>query len=132
MTAISGTALGVSPTFPISAEELTLNYRSAVTRIAIDGVHPPIMGVGGGYSHAMDLINRWFPWIDAKLVEPKFDGVGQWTGQITNRPTFISDYHMISLMRAADRILKPAYIATILVTVTTITPIAPSTPTATP
>ncbi len=126
MSAFSAT--GTSPGFAITAEELTLNYFTAVTKIAIDGVHPPILGPGGGYTTAFELLNLWFPWIDEKIVEPKYDGVCQYLAVPSNRPSFIADYHAITLMRAVDYILAPRYAALIVATVGTVLPSGPPTP----
>lgn len=118
---------GISPAFSITSEEFVMNYFTAVTRISIDGVHPPILGPGGGYSAAFELLNLWFPWIDEKLVEPKYDGVCQHTGNASNRPTFIRDYHAICLMRAVDYILSPMYKGLIVASVGTVVPSPPPT-----
>jgi hypothetical protein len=129
MSAFNAGALGVSPPFSITAEELILNYFTAVTRIAIDGVEPPSLGAYGGSSVAFNLKNHWFPWIDEKLVEPKFDGVCQHLGVVSNRPTVFKDFHMITLMRAIDYILTPQYYGYITAEVDTVLPEPPPTPT---
>jgi hypothetical protein len=108
---ISTTALGISPVFPITAEELNLEYFTTVTPIDIDGVNPPDLGADGGHSYAMNYLNLWFPWIDEKIVEPKWDQVTQFLGLPSNRPSFIRDYHMIALFRAADYVMQPIYAA---------------------
>ena len=128
MPTASATAIGVSPQFSISAEELILHYRTGVTWIDIDGVHPPILGEAGGYTVAMDLVNLWFPWADEKIVDPKFDGVCRYTATISNRPTFIKDFHVVSLMRIVDRLLSPTYQGLIQVSVGTVIPTPPPTP----
>ena len=106
-------AKGVSPSFKISAEEFKLYYYQGLSPIDIDIVKPPAFGPDGGYSHAMDYINRWFPWIDEKIVEPKYDGVCEFLGIPSNRPTPVKDFHVISLMRAVDYIVAPRYLAMI-------------------
>lgn len=127
MSSFSFSSLGVSPPFSITAEQFVLDQLSSVTRIAIDGVEPPTLGAFGGYSHAMDARFLWHPWGDEKLVEPKFDGVCQYLGQVSNAPTPIRDYHMITLMRAVDYALSPRYSAYITVTAGTVTPATPPT-----
>lgn len=119
---VSNVATGISPAFPVSAEELRIIRRQAITRTSIDGVQPPILGLGGGPSWAHGLMNKWYPWIDEKIVEPKYDGIGVYLGQATNRPTPVKDYHMIAIMRAVDYILAPIYVAQINATVNTVTP----------
>lgn len=109
MPEITATATGVSPAFAVSWEEFRLDHFTSVTRIDIDGVQPPLLGQDGGVSTLMELRNLWFPWIDEKLVEPKYDGVCQYMGIASNKPTYVKDYHMISLFRATDRVLAPQY-----------------------
>ena len=48
-----------------------------------------------------------------KIVEPRFDGIGQYTGQPVNFPDFISEHHLIGIMRATEKILQPQYEAMI-------------------
>ena len=106
-------AVGTSPAFSISAEEMKLNYFAWVTPVDIDGVNPPDLTQKTGFSVAMSLINWWFPWIDEKLVEPKYDGVCQYLGMPSNRPSYVKDYHTIALMRATDYLLQPRYVGLI-------------------
>jgi len=128
VSSASAAAIGVSPQFSVSAEDLTLHYRTGVTWIDIDGVHPPILGENGGYTAAMNLVNLWYPWADEKLVEPKFDGVCHYTAAISNRPTFIKDFHMIGMMRIVDKILAPSYQGLIVASVGTVVPSPPPQP----
>lgn len=128
MSSIPATSVGVSPFFPVTAEELQAHYNQGVTRVSIDGVEPPVSIGGIGGSASMNLTNLWFPWIDEKLVEPKYDGVGVLTGMPSNRPDLIKDYWFIAMMRAVDYILAPRYQAQITASVGTVTPIAPPTP----
>jgi hypothetical protein len=124
-TNLSVTAQGISPLFLITAEDFILNTLTSMTPVSIDGVLPPWMGVDGGVSYANSLINTWFPWIDEKLLEPKYDGVGVYLGMPTNQPTYIKDYHMLTLFRATDVILAPYYQGLFQVTADGPTPIAP-------
>ena len=48
-----------------------------------------------------------------KIVEPRFDGIGQYTGQPVNFPDFVSEHHLIGVMRATESILAPKYKAMI-------------------
>ena len=126
MTTISTTATGISPTFSVSAEEFIQRYFQGITRVSIDGVEPPTLGVEGGYSAAMTYINIWGHWIDDKLVEPKYDGICVYLGVPSNRPTLFKDYHLIALMRATDRVLDPEYEGLILANVDDVTPEDPT------
>ena len=121
------TADGVSPSFTITAEDFLLRYFTQLTPVDIDGVPPPVFGVDGGVSTGMDYVNLWFPWIDEKIVEPKYDGVCVYFGVPSNRPTFIKDYHMISLFRACDYLLQPIYQGSFQATVSPVIPNPPGT-----
>ena len=125
MSQISTTAFGISPYFSITSEEFVLDFLTTVTPITIDGVPPPYLGDDGGHSHAMDMVNLWFPWIDEKIVEPKYDGVSQYLGIPSNRPGYIRDYHMLALFRAVDHILAPTYIGRFTAVTNTPAPIGP-------
>jgi hypothetical protein len=124
---IDVTSTGTSPIFEITAEEFKLVESSVVTPLRGDWVPSPALGANGGVSQAMLLTNQWFPWIDEKLVMAKFDGICQYFGIISNRPTFIKDYHIITLMRATDRLLAPMYQGIIFASVTTPAPGPPPT-----
>lgn len=113
---ISISATGISPAFPITAEEFKLWRVQSVTRVGLDGVEPPLLGAGGGVSEAHRLFNLWYPWIDDKLLEPKYDGVAKYLGMPSNRPSPMKDYHTIALMRATDYILAPKYVGLIRAT----------------
>lgn len=122
---ISSNASGVSPIFPITAEEMILDLFTTVTQIEIDGVPPPILGDDGGYSTAHEFVNQWYPWIDEKIVEPKYDGVTQFFGMPSNRPSYVKDYHMLALFRATDYILQPRYNSMVIATVQSPAPYPP-------
>jgi len=128
MTTLNVGGIGVSPGFAITGEEFLLHLLQGVTRITIDGVEPPTQGAGGGYSVALQLYNFWFPWVDEKIVESKFDGVCQQLGTMSNRPTYVRDYHMIALMRAVDYILAPRYWGQIVATADSVVPVPPNVP----
>jgi len=126
-TSLPTTAIGTSPIFSITAEEYNVKYYQSVTPVSGDFVTPPVLGESNGFSFAMTFINWWFPWIDEKLIPPKYDGICQYLGIPSNRPTYIKDYHMISLNRAVDYLMLPNYVAHIEATVTQPGPAAPST-----
>jgi hypothetical protein len=115
---------GVSPPFSVSGEGLVIQYRTAVTRISIDGVEPPVV-TPEGVSEAMRLTNRWSPWIDEKLAAPRYDGVSRYLGTPSNRPSMIKDYHLIALCRAVDYVLRPRFVAYIKAEVDSPTPTPP-------
>lgn len=121
------TAIGTSPIFTISAEEYNVKYYTSVTPVPGDWVQPPTLGEQDGESFSMGLINWWFPWIDEKLLEPKYDGACQWLGIASNRPSYIKDYHMIALNRAVDYLLLPNYVGVIQAMVNQPGPIPPPT-----
>ena len=123
-TTFSTTATGVSPIFTITAEEFLRRSYASVTSVTGDFVTPPTLGAQGGGSMAIKIVNEWYPWIDEKLVPPKYDGVCQWIGLASNRPTPIRDYHFISLQRAVDRLLAPNYQGVIKSRVTGVGPVA--------
>jgi hypothetical protein len=131
MGTVNVAATGISPAFAVSAEELRFHYLQFVTRTSIDGVQPPTLGDNGGSSVAFNRINKWMPWIDEKIVAPKYDGVAQYIGICSNRPTHVKDYHMIALMRAVDYFLAPEYIGVIQAGVDSVIPISPPTGAAT-
>jgi len=95
--------------------------------IAIEGVHPPVPTPDGGFSHAMELTNKWSPWVDEKIVPPKYDGVCQFTGTPSNQPTYVKDYHMLALWRAVDDVLKARFHGYLMVHVDSPVPIPPPT-----
>ena len=119
--------VGISPAFPVTAEEFVHQYIQAVTYTYIDGVQPPVLGWQGGSTASFNRTNKWYPWIDEKIVEPKYDGVAQYLGICSNRPTHVKDYHMIALMRAVDYILAAEYVGTIQASVDSVIPISPPT-----
>lgn len=48
-----------------------------------------------------------------KIVEPRYTGMGLYTGQPTNFPDFVSEHHLIGIMRATEICLQPRYSAMI-------------------
>ena len=88
-----------------------VNYHTVVDFKVTDGEpKPPTINAGNAMSIAM---TKWVtPWAEVayeKICYPKWDGVGQYTAQITNIPDFIKDYHFIALMRSVDVFNKPVY-----------------------
>ncbi|MGQ4893426.1 MAG: hypothetical protein ACP6IQ_02235 [Candidatus Njordarchaeia archaeon] len=104
---------GTSPYVKITAEDLTYKPVNESLKVSRDReVSPPVLGNGNSYSVLLDLRQSWNAWY-TKLTEPKFDGVGQYLGQVTNNPDFIKDYHMILIMRNVETIIAPRYKALI-------------------
>lgn len=124
-TTINTSAVGVSPIFGVTSEEFVLDLFTGIADIEIDGVKPPTFGDDGGPSHAHDLIQHWSYWMDEKIVEPKYDQIGAYLGMPTNRPTYVKDYHILSLFRAVDYIMSPEYDALFHASVDAPTPIGP-------
>jgi len=105
-----GRSRGTSPTTTITAEDMNPLHPHIISDVDATGiVRPPELGVGGSPSEAMSYIQPWPSWNYTKMTEPKFDGVTQYLGQMSNRPDFISDYHFIGLMRNAELILGPKF-----------------------
>lgn len=126
----TGRAVGTSPMISIPAEGFKLTRYMKITGTGVSTlISPPSLASGGAFSHSMNMWIQPFPlWNFSKITEPKFDGIGQHIGMITNRPDFISDFHMIGIMRNVDVVLAPSYYSHILSTATTPTPVAPPTP----
>lgn len=125
----TGRAVGTSPMISIPAESFNLTRYMTITSIGITiPVNPPSIANGGAFSHAMSMWLQPYPIINYnKITEPKFDGIGKHIGMITNRPDFISDFHMIGIMRNVDAVLAPNYHSHIMGIGNTPTPVAPPT-----
>lgn len=121
------TAIGTSPIFSVAPQDFLLRRYTQVSPVPGSWVQPPALGIQGGPSFAMNFTNRWYPWIDEKLCEPKYDGVCQYLGIASNRPTYVKDYHMIALNRAVDMLLNSSYTAYIQAKVTGPAPTPPPT-----
>lgn len=99
---------GTSPAVTITAEELDqINYHH-ITDVNIDGVNPPGLAQGAALSEGIEMWQQpWLQWNGEKITEPKFDGIAQSLGMISNIPDYIKDYHFIGLMRLVNNYLKP-------------------------
>jgi hypothetical protein len=127
--ASNGRIVGTSPLITISAEEMSLTNVHNITKVKIDGVKPPEVAQGSAFSHAMNLwIQLWPHWNYNKITEPKYDGIGDDIGQISNRPDFIKDYHAIGIMRNVDAYLRPSFFSHIYAQANMPTPTPPPTP----
>ena len=96
---------GVSHKFKIDGAKFKSNPYGSVKRYSAGGaVAPPVVSVVQG--KISSAILKWVnPYPDIafeKIILPYFDGISQYTTQISNDPDFIKDYHFISLMRCID------------------------------
>jgi len=121
---------GVSPEFAISGEDFQWINRFVPTEVDIEGVKPPEVGNGVAYSNAMNLwVQPWAYWNYEKITEPKYDGICQYFGRVSNKPDLIKDYHMIGIMRNVDVMIEPSVRFNIQCTVEAVLPQGPTTPT---
>ena len=118
-TSSTMTVYGTSPFISISAESMKMaKYSHSALMKYRNVVRPPVIQPANAVSTSMDTwIQKWPLWNFNKVTEPKFDGIGKYTGIISNRPDHISSFHFIGIMRNVDDMLKPNYVADILVTV---------------
>lgn len=106
---------GYSYKITITAEELSfkpaMNGGSKPSHTALQ---PPMIDAKGTKTMLSDYtISNLHHFAFNKIVEPRFDGIGIYTGQPVNFPDFISEQHMIGIMRATEKILEPKYEAMI-------------------
>jgi hypothetical protein len=113
---VTGRAVGISPFIVVSSEELTSLKSHDITDVDIDGVKPPTLADGAAYSPAINMfIQPHSTFNFNKITEPKYDGIADKIGRVSNVPDFISDYHFIGIMRNVDEIISPEYRAHITV-----------------
>jgi hypothetical protein len=105
---------GTSPYVKITSESMRLNLYQNVAKLGALVVKPPSLNIGGAVSAAMGAwVQPWPLWNYSKLTEPKFDGICNYIGTISNKPDMISNYHFIGLMRNVDVAIAPQYQADI-------------------
>lgn len=127
--ASNGRISGTSPFVTITAEDMEVSSVHHITSTSLVGVNPPNVGQGSAFSHSMNLwVQPWATWNYSKLTEPKFDGIGDDIGQISNMPDFIKGYHFIGIMRNVQAYLKPSFFSHIFVEAHMPTPTPPPTP----
>lgn len=110
---------GVSKTFPVTGEVVKLRKYHKISGFDLTEVSPPVIS---GNEPSVSMIKWVTPWPEIsfeKICYPKYDGVGQYTGIITNKPDFINDYHFIALMRNIDWYCSPTYKSVIVASMTT-------------
>ena len=108
------TKAGYTYKITITAEDLATptNLKGGTTAVA--GVlNPPQLSDNKAPSLRSGSAMVYPHWAYKKIVEPRYDGVGIHTGQPVNSPTFISENHVLALMRLVDRMLAPSYQAMI-------------------
>lgn len=127
---LTGRAVGTSPYVTISAEECSLTTFHKLTSVGIGiGLQPPTVADGAAYSPSMNMwVQPWPEWVVSKLTEPKYDGIASSLGTPSNMPDFISEQHIISILRNVDKYLAPNFGARIYATSHLPTPISPPTP----
>lgn len=106
---------GYSYKITITAEEIRNPTKlSGASKMASSFVQPPKMDARRTTTNFTEYTTTVLPrFAFDKIVEPRFDGIGQYTGQPVNFPHFISEHHMISIMRATERLLAPKYMGSI-------------------
>lgn len=115
----SYTSYGTSPAIVITAEDLQMHYYNKQTKVDME-IKPPLAGLGQAITYATEKwSNPWQDWSFSKLTEPKFDGIADKIGVISNQPDLIQDAHIISLMRLVSKYNSPEYRAVINTTTTT-------------
>jgi hypothetical protein len=114
---------GYSYKITITAEELSApTALNGGSKVAPTLLQPPrIDAKGTSTSLVKYTITDLHHFAFNKIVEPRFDGIGLYTGQPVNFPDFISEHHFIGIMRATERILAPRYDAIINSTTTSTT-----------
>jgi len=118
---------GTSGRITITGEVVKERKFHKVVSFTMEEAKPPLPAPGNMVSPAMTM---WtIPWPEIafeKITFPRWDGIGKYTGDITNKPDFIRDYHFISMMRLIDTYLYPQYIGVITATGQTPNPIPPN------
>lgn len=98
----------VSPTFKITSQPFLQQSTNKVTRFNLESVNPP--SIAGDFSEAvLKYINPYPDIAFEKIILPQWEGISNFTTQVSNQPDYIKDYHIISLMRCCDYINSPHY-----------------------
>lgn len=106
---------GYSYKITITAEELSNpGVLSGGSGMASTKLQPPKIDAKGTSTRLVDYtISKVHHFAFNKIVEPRFDGIGKYTGQPVNFPDFISEHHLLGIIRATESILAPRYEAMI-------------------
>ena len=112
---------GTSELFNIVIQNMQTMKFHKVTKFDLTVAHPPVLKPNS--SQGIHAIEKWItPWPEISFERvsfPKYEGIYQYLGEPSNKPDFIKDYHIISLMRNIDYWSKPAYDARIKATANT-------------
>ena len=104
------TSTGTSGGFVITGEDMQAIHYQQIIDVGVQDANPPVMGDGTAVSLAMTKwINPWPEFTFDAITVPKYDGIAFYLATPMNKPDFVKDYHYISLMRATDYYLSPAY-----------------------
>ena len=110
ISASYGRVIGTSPYITITAESFNITRYHNISGFLFGGIRPPDIAYGNSYSEAMEIwIQLWADWNYCKITEPKYDGIADDMGVISNMPDYIKDFHFIGIMRNIDDFLKPHY-----------------------
>jgi hypothetical protein len=114
---------GYSYKITITAEELSSpTSLSGASKMATTLLQPPKIDAKGTNTKLIEYtVTDLHHFAFNKIVEPRFDGIGLYTGQPVNFPDFISEHHFIGIMKATEKILAPRYEAMINSTTTSTT-----------
>jgi hypothetical protein len=124
----SFTAYGTSPYVTITAEQMKNHLYSGDSKVDL-AIRPPVMGVGNAKSHAVNKWEGyWNHWAFEKITEPKYDGIADKIGQMSNQPDVVKDYHFIALMRTVSQLIRPEFKSNINMYTATPEPIKPNAP----
>lgn len=115
---------GVSPSFKLNGvDNFKITIKDKMVQLDLSGLQAKPPTLTGKYEQDIVAIEKFictYPDIAfEKIILPQFDGIGRYTGNFSNQPDFIKDYHVISLMRMIDQISKPSYKAQITAKATT-------------
>lgn len=121
-------SFGVSPKITISSEETSNHHYQPDTKVE-NLVIPPVVGDGNSHSPAMEkYVSPWARWAFKHIAEPKYDGIADKLGVVSNKPDFIKDEHFISLMRTVTKIVAPMYKSNVSVSANMPSPKPPKAP----
>ncbi len=108
--------MGYSYKITITAEELSMpSSLSGASKKAFTYLQPPSLDAARTPTKlATTTVSSVHYFAFNKIVEPRYDGIGKYTGEPVNFPDFISEHHFIGLMRASEIGLNPNYEAIIV------------------
>jgi hypothetical protein len=103
------TAVSVSPRITITAEDFRLRRPGGISKIYRGIVNPPVIDKTGVFS-SQAINQQVYPtWNFEKIAEPRYEGVAAFMGTPSNRPEFVSEHHIIGILRSIDLYLAPKY-----------------------